>query len=138
MEIAACVKSQFGQFDVSVQTNESAKSLQIAPKATGFGAAINGGELLLLSLATCFCNDLYREAAKQSVPVDGVEVRVSGQFGADGEPGTDFAYTVTVQSDAPPATIDALIRHTDQVAEVQNTLRKGINVQLRSQSVDND
>jgi uncharacterized OsmC-like protein len=42
--------------------------------------------LLFLALATCYCNDIFREAAKQGLKIDGVEVKVEGEFGAEGEP----------------------------------------------------
>ena len=84
----------------------------------------------MLALATCFCNDLYREASKLNILVRGVEVKVTGNFGADGEAGTNFQYDVKVKSDEPGEKITALIQQTDRMAEVQNTLRKGIDVTL--------
>ncbi|MBN8825254.1 MAG: OsmC family protein [Spirosoma sp.] len=128
--MSASIKSAFNQHDIVVQTNGASKTLSIATKPSGFGSAINGGELLLLSLATCFCNDIYREASKRNIAVSRVDVTVSGEFGADGEPGFNFTYKAHVTSDAPAAEIDALISHTDQIAEVHNTLRKGISVRL--------
>ncbi|WP_461093426.1 OsmC family protein [Spirosoma gilvum] len=128
--MSASITSAFNQHDVVVQTNGTTKELSIATKPSGFGSAINGGELLLLSLATCFCNDIYREAGKRNIAVSGVEVTVSGEFGADGEPGYNFTYQAKVISDAPATEIDELIRHTDQIAEVHNTLRKGLNITL--------
>ena len=104
--------------------------MQIPAKPTGYGSAVNGGELLMLALATCFCNDIYREAARRNMVVTGVEVSVTGEFGAEGEPGSNFTYQARVTSDAPPAEIEALIRHTDQVSEIQNTLRKGLAITL--------
>ena len=61
-------------------------NISIASKDDGFGLAVNGGELLFLSIATCFCNDLYREAAKRDQKIDSMEVTVSGTFGKEGEP----------------------------------------------------
>lgn len=84
----------------------------------------------MLSLATCFCNDIYREAAKRNIEVTGVEVEFTSEFGAEGEPGSDFHYRATVLSDAPDEEVQALIAHTDQVAEIHNTLRKGLTVKL--------
>jgi len=118
------------QHDVEVQTNGATKQISIAAKSTGYGSSINGGELLLLSLATCFCNDIYREAAKRNIIVDGVEVEVTGEFGAEGEPGYNFRYKAKVTSNAPQDEIDSLIAYTDQVAEIHNTLRKGLNITL--------
>lgn len=131
MLILATIKNSFNQHEVEVQTNGAAKQMHIAAKATGYGSSINGGELLLLSLATCFCNDIYREAAKRNIAVDGVEVEVTGEFGAEGEPGFNFQYKAKVISNAEQEEIDALIAHTDQVAEIHNTLRKGLNITLQ-------
>lgn len=130
MKMSARIKSEVNHHEVVVQTNDSAKEVAISPKPSGFGSSINGGELLLLSLATCFCNDIYREAAKQNITVSGVDVVFTGEFGADGEPGTNFTYTANVKSGAPLAEIQALIQHTDRIAEVHNTLRKGVGITL--------
>ncbi|MPR33114.1 OsmC family protein [Salmonirosea aquatica] len=134
MKISAHITSSLHQHEATVQTNDSAKELQIPAKSTGYGSSVNGGELLMLALATCFCNDIYREAAKRRMVVTGVEVSVSGEFGAEGEPGTNFSYQASVASDASPAEIEDLIRHTDQVAEIQNTLRKGLAITLTNTS----
>jgi uncharacterized OsmC-like protein len=52
-----------------------------AAKAKGFGSSVKG-ELLLLAIATCYRNDVYREASKRGVAVSGGEVNVSGEFRA--------------------------------------------------------
>ncbi|GAB3920642.1 OsmC family protein [Larkinella terrae] len=130
MRISAHLKSGFNQHEIVVTTNESAKEMQISPKSSGFGSSINGGELLMLALATCFCNDIYREAAKRSIPVSGVEVEFTSEFGAEGEAGSNFTYKAHVTADAPAAEIEELIRYTDQIAEIHNTLRKGLAVTL--------
>lgn len=130
MKISASIKSSFNLHETIVQTNEAEKEIQIAPKATGFGSSINGGELLMLSLATCFCNDIYREAAKRNIDITAVEVTVTGEFGGEGESGYNFIYKTHVVSDASAAAIEELIRYTDRVAEIHNTLRKGLNITL--------
>lgn len=128
--MSARINSTLNRQETIVQTNELAKDVNIVPKSSGYGSSINGGELLLLSLATCFCNDIYREAGKRNIHVSGVEVVCTGEFGAEGEPGSNFSYKANVISDAPASEIDALLKHTDQVAEIHNTLRKGIDVKL--------
>lgn len=130
MQISATVRSQFNQLQTTVQTNGIAKNLQIAPKPNGYGSSINGGELLMLSLATCFCNDIYREAAKRNINVSNVEVEFTGEFGAEGQPGFNFKYKVHVDADASPSEIEDLVQYTDKVAEIHNTLRKGIEINL--------
>jgi uncharacterized OsmC-like protein len=130
MKISAIIKSAHNQHDVTVQTNDSAKEMNIAVKPTGFGSCVNGGELLMLSLATCFCNDIYREAAKRHIEVTGVEVEFMSEFGAEGEPGYNFQYKANVTANATDAEIADLVARTDKVAEIHNTLRKGLAVTL--------
>jgi len=130
MIISASIKSAFNQHQTIVRTNDTEKEMTIAVKPSGYGSSINGGELLLLSLATCFCNDLYREAARRNIDVTSVAVEFTGEFGAEGEPGSNFRYTADVVADAPPAAIADLIHHTDRIAEIHNTLRKGLNITL--------
>ena len=84
---------------------------------------MNGGELLFLALATCYCNDIYREAARRGIEVDHVEVEVDGEFGSAGEPARDVTYRARVVANATEDEIRDLMRHTDIVAEIQNTLR---------------
>lgn len=134
MKISASIKSSFNHQQTLVQTNDVAKEMTIAVKSSGFGSSVNGGELLLLSLATCFCNDIYREAAKKNIKVSGVEVVFTGEFGAEGEPGSNFQYQANVISSAPAEDIKALILHTDRIAEIHNTLRKGLTITL----IEND
>lgn len=130
MKISASVKSQLNQHEIVVQTNDAAKEISIAPKPSGYGSSVNGGEMLLLALATCFCNDIYREAAKRGMSITGVEVECTADFGGDGDPGANFQYKTKVTSDAPDAEIEELIRHTDGIAEIHKTLRNGVNVTL--------
>lgn len=132
MQISATINSTLNQNIVTVKTNETAQEIKIAAKATGFGSAVNGGELLLLALATCFCNDLYREAKKRNLSLASVSVVATGEFGGEGEPGFNFQYKAHVVSDAPREAIEELIAHTDRVAEIHNTLRKGLSVKLIS------
>lgn len=130
MHVSATVNSQANQHEVSVATNQVIKTLVIAPKAGSFGSSVNGAELLLLSLATCYCNDIYREAAKRNISITGVSVEVTGEFGAEGEPGRNFKYRPLIQSTASEDAIAELILFTDSVAEIHKTLRSGIEVRL--------
>ena len=123
MHIYARVHNAAGQHQVSLRTNDQVHSLEIAPRATGFGSSVNGGELLFLALATCYCNDIYREAAKRGIRVESVEVEVDGEFGAEGAGATDVRYRARIAAQADAETIRALAEATDRVAEIQNTLR---------------
>ena len=130
MRIRAHVKNGDGKHDVRLETNETARSLAIPPKSSGAGSSANGGELLFLALATCYCNDIYREAARRKIKVVAVEVDVEGDFGAEGEPARNVTYSAKVAAEAPEDTIRQLMTDTDRVAEIQNTLRLGMHVTL--------
>ena len=130
MKIAARVSNTPSGHSLEVEIEGRKQSLAIAPKSVGQGSSVSGGELLFAALATCFCNDLYREAAKRGIEVQGVQVEVTGTFGNAGEPARDISYRVHVQADAPPGTMDDLIRTTDSLTEIQNTLRAGCAVRL--------
>ena len=130
MLISASVESEFNQHKIEVQTNTDSKTIIIAPKPNGYGSSVNGAELLLLALATCCCNDIYREAGKRNVSISAVKVTCEGKFGGEGETGTNFRYKVNVVSDAPAEAIEDLIFYVDKIAEVHNTLRKGISISL--------
>lgn len=58
MEISAVVNNSPSGHQVVVRTGASSHSLSIAAKESGQGSAVNGGEFLMLALATCYCNDL--------------------------------------------------------------------------------
>jgi len=129
MKISATIKNGFQENDVTVSTEGSQKKISIPGKNEGFGSSVNGGELLFLALATCFCNDLYREAGKRKLNIVSVEVTVSGEFGKEGDPASNVVYTVHVQApDLSQKEIAQLIADVDKIAEVHNTLRKGIAV----------
>ncbi len=123
MTISASIINAAGSHRVALATDGNTHALIIPPKSSGFGSSVNGGELLFLALATCYCNDLYREAGKRGITVHRVEVTVEGEFGREGEAAKHVSYRVRVKADADDATIQDLMRHTDQVAEIQNTVR---------------
>ena len=130
MKIAARVSNTSSGHTAEVETDGRRQSIAISPKSAGRGSSINGGELLFAALATCFCNDLFREASKRNIAVQDVEVEVTGRFGDPGEPASDISYRVQVHAAAPQAVVDDLIRATDAVTEIQNTLRGGCAVRL--------
>jgi len=130
MKISATIKNELNKNDVVVSANGQSKNILIPSKNSGYGSAVNGGELLLLSLAVCYCNDIYREAAKRNIEIMEIEVEVNGNFGAEGEPGTNFEYKPIIKSTATTEELQQLIHHTDSIAEIHKTLRQGINIKL--------
>jgi len=136
MNIRARVQNSFGNHEVQLATGDHNHSVQIPTKSSGYGSSLNGGELLFLALATCYCNDIYREASKRGIQVEKVEVEVNGEFGADGEPARNVTYQSTVKARASEEEIRALMEATDGVAEIQNTLRVVTPVTLLKVEID--
>ena len=130
MKYSARVENSKNSHQVILHAGESQHTIDIAPRETGPGSSISGGELLFLALATCYCNDLYREAAKKNIKVESVEVDVEGDFPAAGEPARNIVYKAKVKADASEDEIRELMKFTDTVVEIQNTLRVGTAVVL--------
>ena len=87
---------------------------------------------MFVALATCYCNDIYREAGKRGIKVRQVEVEVEGEFQAEGQPAQHVSYHARVHAEAGEQAILDLMRHTDTVAEIHNTLRVGTSVELKT------
>jgi organic hydroperoxide reductase OsmC/OhrA len=128
MQISARVDNAFARHSVSLATEGAARELTIAPRAGGFGSSANGGELLCLALATCYCNDVYREADRRGIAIVRVAVEAQAEFGAEGEAARSLRYHAHVVAKADEPAIRELMAHVDRVAEIQNTLRRGMEV----------
>lgn len=126
---ARVVNTQTGH-QVTVSTGEAGQSLSIPAKTSGGGSAVNGGEFLMLALATCYCNDLYREAKRLNLDIRSVEVEAAAEFNGVGLAAENIVYSARVQSPEPAEKIERLLRETDAVAEVHNTIRAGGGVRL--------
>jgi organic hydroperoxide reductase OsmC/OhrA len=129
MKITASLQNAHDEHSIVVSTDGNEKRVEIRGRAGG-GSSVNGGELLFTALATCFCNDIYREAAKRGITVSGLTVHVEGEFGGEGEPARNIVYRASITADASDEEICDLMAHTDRVAEIQNSLRGGVDVRL--------
>ena len=130
MLVRARVENRRDHHGVTLSTDGAARDLAIAPKQTGFGSSANGGELLALAVATCYCNDVYREAKAEGIEIRGVEVEAVAEFGGVGEPARMIRYSAWILTDAGEERARPRAECTDSVAEIHNTLRLGISVQL--------
>lgn len=99
-------------------------------QAGGMGLGFNGGELLLLAIGGCYCNDLFREAAKLGIVITSVQVDVQADWGGDPVRAQHVTYSTRIEAEASEAAILALIEQTDRVAEIPNSLRLGTPVML--------
>ena len=131
MHIRAQVIHHDGAHESEVSTEGRTRAVAIPAKEGGPGAGVNGGELLFLALATCYCNDVYREAAAAGIRVERVEVEVEGRFAGVGDPATSVRYRAHVTAaGSTEEEVRRLMQHVDRVAEVHNTLRVGTPVEL--------
>jgi organic hydroperoxide reductase OsmC/OhrA len=129
MNICAKVTNRPGHHEAVIRTVDHEQPIPIPARENG-GSSVNGGELLCLAMATCYCNDVYREAALRGIQVHEIEVEAHARFGDPGAPAVDVRYHIRVMADAEEREIRALLLHTDNVAEIQNTLRQDVDVRL--------
>ena len=99
-------------------------------QAGGMGLGFNGGELLLLAIGGCYCNDIFREAAKLGIVIKSVQVDVQADWGGEPVRAQNVTYSTRIEAEASEADILALIDQTDRVAEIPNSLRFGAQVML--------
>jgi organic hydroperoxide reductase OsmC/OhrA len=130
MHITAHVINREASYTANLKSGEREHILSIPTKPDGQGSLANGGELLLLALATCYCNDLYREARRQGLIIDAVEVEVMGEYTGEGEPVGSLRYRATAWTTSAKEKVFEVMTHTDTVAEIHNTLRKAAEIQL--------
>jgi len=96
-------------------------------------AAFTGAHLLHASIAACVLNDLYREAEKLRITLDGVRVRARGGF-TDDWASSGIEYDVEVDSPADPTSLAQLIALVDDVAEIPRAVRAGGDVRRASEA----
>jgi uncharacterized OsmC-like protein len=119
-------------------SNGRTLSIDRTEAAGGMGIGFNGGELLLLAVGACYCNDLFREAQRLNVDVKNLHIDVEADWGGDPIRATNLCFTVRVEGGSPRNQIEDLIRHVDRVAEIPNSLRAGTQVSLRSYEIVTD
>lgn len=103
--------------------------------AGGGGLGFSGGELLLLAVAGCVSNDLFREALAAGISLEEVRVTARSTFAGDPAVSTGIRYEVEVKGGASEAELEALVARVDEIAEIPCTLRRGAAVQLGRASV---
>ena len=103
--------------------------------AGGGGLGFNGGQLLYLSIAACWSNDLYREAATMGIELDGVDITVDGDFPARGSGSTPISVDLVLRSTAPEERVRDLIAEVDRVAEIPRAIREGPPITVRTKVI---
>ena len=130
MKYSASMHNVGGKLDVLMKKGDATSTVEIATRRDGLGSSISGGEILFLAIATCYCNDLYREGKKLGIKVDGVEVDVDGDFGGPGEPAMNVNCKIKVTAQASEEEIRKLVEYTDVIAEIPMSLRRGTSITL--------
>ena len=135
MQVRATLSNSVTEHTLVTSVGSDEHPLSIDAKPGARGSSVNGGELLCAAIATCFCNDLFREAPRFDIEVIDVTVRARAEFGGPGDPARHIGYSVEVTAVGEDHAIRDLIRHTDAVAEIHNTLRLGLPVLLEDVQV---
>jgi uncharacterized OsmC-like protein len=130
MRSVAGIQNSKGANMVKVSTGDHSSTIAIPPRPSGFGSSISGGEMLMVALATCYCNDVYREAAKMGIDVSQVDVECSAEYPAEGEPAREITYMARITAKASDQQIRDLAAQADRLAEIHNTVRASIPVSL--------
>jgi uncharacterized OsmC-like protein len=94
-------------------------------------ADFTGAHLYLLAAAGCVLNDLYREAERVGIRIDGARVRAIGGFDPATWSSTGIEYAVDLASEASDEEAERLVRVVDEVAEIPKALRSGTTVARR-------
>lgn len=95
-------------------------------------ASFTGAHLLHLAAGGCVLNDVYREAERSEIAVDGVLVIVDGDFDRETWVSTGITYSVQIDSPSPADDLQQLLRAVDGVAEIPRALRAGAPVERRA------
>jgi organic hydroperoxide reductase OsmC/OhrA len=106
--------------------------------AGGGGLGFNGGQLLYLSIAACWSNDLYREAATMGIELDAVEIMVDGDFPARGAGSTPITVDVAIRAAAPEERIRELLAEVERVAEIPRAIREGPPIEVTARITATD
>jgi uncharacterized OsmC-like protein len=123
-------------FDVAVgagtlrhETGRTSFAHRWTPEGVTVDAEFTGGHVLNLAVAGCVLNDVYREADRLGIPINGVRVRASGSFNTETWSSTGITYSVEVDTPAPEDDLEALLGTVDSVAEIPKAIRAGATVE---------
>jgi hypothetical protein len=136
MRIEASVENWNQHHAALVATNSITRELSVPPSNNDTGSSVNGSEFLCLAVATSYCNDIYREGRERGIDVLRVNVDVQAEFRGTGAPLDSIIYRARVAAKGgDEQAIRDLMVHTDRVAEIQTTLRKGMDVKFEPAEV---
>lgn len=91
-------------------------------------APFTGMHVLHLAVAGCVLNDIYREANRMGLRIEGVRVTADGDVDTTTWESTGIGYEVALDSTLPDDRVSELLHSVDEVAEVPRVLRSGTTV----------
>jgi organic hydroperoxide reductase OsmC/OhrA len=100
-------------------------------KAGGMGLGFNGGQMIALAIGGCFCNDLRYVAEELGVDLTAIEVDVNIDLGGTPLQVTSAEMRVHIEA-AAQVDLDGLIKRTETVSAVTNSVRRGFPVTVVS------
>lgn len=101
---------------------------QWTPEGVVIQAEFTGAHLYHLAAAGCVLNDLYREAERLGITLQGAQVRAAGEFDRTTWSSTGIEYAVDIASEATDTEVNGLLAVVDEVAEIPRALRCGTSV----------
>jgi putative redox protein len=101
----------------------------------GGGLGFNGGQLLYLSIAACWSNDLYREAATMGIELEGVEISVDGAFEGRGSASSPIMVDVIIHTPEAEHRVRELISEVERVAEIPRSIVEATPIEVRASIV---
>src|SRR6185503_17232168 len=103
-------------------------------KAGGMGLGFNGGQLLGLAIGGCFCNDLQYVAHEMGIRLRSIEVDVTVSFEGSPMLATGARMRVGVTTEDGGGDVGGLIRRSQEISTVKNSLGRGMPVEVISDS----
>ncbi len=112
--------------------DDGADCFVVPHRWTSTGMSVRGDftgvHVMHLAVACSVLDDVYREADRRGVQVNGVHVTAEGGFDADTWLSTGVEYAVAIDSALLPEAVDRLVGAVERVAAVPRALRQGVGV----------
>lgn len=93
-------------------------------------ARVQRRRVLLLAVAGCVSNDLFREARAKGIALTRVRIVARGDFGGNPPVSQGIEFDVEIRGRASEAQLQSLVREVDAIAEIPNSLRRATAVRL--------
>ena len=136
---AATIASSLNQVSISTVHNTTMAvgvagvrtiTIDLPQDEGGQGLGFSGGELLLLAIGSCYCNDLHRAAARSGISLDSIDLTVSAKWSDKPLQLTDAHVSIRTKTAKCAVDLHQLIKQVDVATSVANSLRSGARITL--------